>query len=285
MFGYIRPVNGELLVKDSELYSSVYCGLCIYGGKHISRLTRLLLNYDFVLLALLRISLTGESVSIETKRCPYKLKKKKCLRADDTYKYVCSAFGILTYGKLLDDIHDEKGIKRFFKKLSKPFFTHIKNRSLNFDGLYEIIESGLKKISETEKENCTSLDRASDGFAEMMGKVASYGITDSKQRIAYTCGYHIGRYIYIIDALDDLDEDLKSGNYNPLLASYGSIEAAEKEIPSIAETLYDSLNAFSNSYALCCSPKQNGIDRLVFNISELGGRNAVNRIIERKSKK
>ena len=64
MFGYIRPMKSELLVKDSELYSAVYCGLCRYGGRHISHLTRWMLNYDFVLLALLRISLSGEKPEV-----------------------------------------------------------------------------------------------------------------------------------------------------------------------------------------------------------------------------
>ncbi|MBR5746551.1 MAG: hypothetical protein IKX92_04750, partial [Clostridia bacterium] len=71
MFGYIRPRKGELLVKDSEYYSAVYCGLCRHGGKHISHLTRWLLNYDFVLLALLRIALTGEKSSVCREYCPY----------------------------------------------------------------------------------------------------------------------------------------------------------------------------------------------------------------------
>jgi hypothetical protein len=122
MFGYIRPVKGELYVKDSEFYSAVYCGLCRYGGKHISHLTRWLLNYDFVLLALLRMSLNDEAVCVEKKRCPYKLKKCNCALANESYGFVSSAFGLLTYYKLLDDIQDEKGFKRFIKKAIRPLW-------------------------------------------------------------------------------------------------------------------------------------------------------------------
>ncbi len=284
MFGYIRPVKGELYVKDSEFYSAVYCGLCRYGGKNISHLTRWLLNYDFVLLALLRMSLSGEEVCVEKKRCPYKLKKKNCACADESYSFVCSAFGLLTYGKLLDDIKDEKGLKRFGKKLAKPIFSHISKKSDNFDGLKDIVKRGLDATDKVEAEKCDSIDKAADGFATMMKEIASYGLNGDKALIAENCGYHIGRFIYIADAFDDLEADEKSGNYNPLILKYGCAQKAIENSESIKETLFDSLNAFSNHYALSLSEPLNGIDRLIFNITELGGRNAVERITERKNK-
>lgn len=285
MFGYIRPVKGELYVKDSEFFSAVYCGLCRYGGKNISHLTRWLLNYDFVLLALLRMSLTDEAVCVQKKRCPYNLKKKNCACADGSYSYVCSAFGLLTYGKLLDDIKDEKGLKRIAKKLVKPIFSHIGKKSDNFAGLKDCILRGLEATDKAESEKCTSVDKAADGFASMMKEIASYGLEGEKKTVAESCGYHIGRFIYIADAFDDMERDEKSGNYNPLILRYGSSSAAMEHSDEIQETLWDSLNAFSNFYALAAKSPMNGIDRLIFNITELGGRDAVKRIIERKNKK
>lgn len=285
MFGYIQPVKGELYVKDSEFYSAIYCGLCRYGGRNISHLTRWLLNYDFVLLALLRISLTKEQVRIEKKRCPYKLKKCNCAKADESYAFVCSAFGLLTYGKLMDDIRDEKGLRRFFKKCAKPVFGLIRNKSDSFDGLKDIIDEGLAATEKAEAQKCDSPDRAADGFANMMKKIAAYGLDGEKKLIAENCGYHIGRFIYLADAFDDLEQDSKSGNYNPFILHYGSAEKARNMQESIKETLFDSLNAFSNYYALATGEKLSGADRLIFNITELGGREAVRRITERKNKK
>lgn len=284
MFGYIRPVKSELYVKDSEFYTAVYCGLCRYGGKNISHLTRWLLNYDFVLLALLRMSLSGESVCVEKKRCPYKLKKTSCVCSDGVYSFVCSAFGLLTYGKLLDDIKDEKGLKRFSKKLIKPLFSRIAKRSDNFEGLREAIMRGLAATDKAEAEKCDSIDRAADGFAVMMKEIASYGLEGNNKLIAEGCGYHIGRFIYIADAFDDLEQDEKSGSYNPLLLRYGSAKTAIAHCEEITETMQDSLNAFSNCYALACEGNLNGIDRLIFNITELGGREAAKRITERKKR-
>lgn len=284
MFGYIRPVKGELYVKDSEFYSAVYCGLCRYGGKHISHLTRWLLNYDFVLLALLRMSLNDEAVCVEKKRCPYKLKKCNCALANESYGFVSSAFGLLTYYKLLDDIQDEKGFKRFIKKAIRPLFGRIAKKSDNFGDLKEIIERGIAAGNDSEIEKCPSPDRAADSFATMMKEITSYGLDGSKKAIAENCGYHIGRFIYLADAYDDLEQDSKSGNYNPFILYYGSAENAFANRDSIEETLFDSLNAFSNCYALGARTPMNGIDRLIFNITELGGRSAVKRITERKIK-
>lgn len=283
MFGYIRPVKSELYVKDSEFYSAIYCGLCRYGGKNISHLTRWLLNYDFVLLALLRMKLDDEKVCIERKRCPYKLRKKACACADDSYSFVCSAFGILTYAKLLDDIKDEKGFKRFSKRLIKPIFAGIAKKSSGFEGLKYIIDSGIAATDKAESEMCPSIDRAADGFATMMKQIASYGADGEKKLIAESCGYHIGRFIYIADALDDLEDDNISGSYNPLLLGYGGYNNAISHIEEIKETLCDSLNAFSNHYSLLASEPISSIDRLIYNIVELGGRDAIRRIIERKN--
>jgi hypothetical protein len=230
------------------------------------------------------MALSEENVCVEKKRCPYNLKKKNCACADNSYTFVCSAFGLLTYGKLLDDIKDEKGFKRFCKKAVKPIFAHIERKSDNFTGLKEIINNGLAATEITENENCQSLDKAADGFASLMKDISAYGFEGEKKLIAENCGYHIGRFIYIADALDDVEDDEKSGNYNPLLAKYGSVEKALENIETIKETLFDSLNAFSHSYALTAKQPLVVFDRLIFNIVELGGRNAVARIIERKTK-
>ncbi len=284
MFGYIRPVKGELYVKDSEFYSSVYCGLCRYGGKHISHITRWMLNYDFVLLALLRMSFSKEDICIEKKRCPYKLRKKNCACSDNSYSFVCSAFGLLTYENLLDDIKDEKGLKRLAKIMLKPLLKHISKKSDKFDNLKDIIKKGIAETENSERQNCASPDRAANGFASMMKEIVSYGFEGNTKLIAENCGYHIGRFIYLADALDDIRDDEKSGNYNPFIIHYGTADNAIKAIDSITETLYDSLNAFSNYYALAVSEPINGVDRLIFNITELGGRAAVQRITERITK-
>ena len=120
MFGYIRPLEGELLVKEYEVYRAVYCSLCRTGGRRISRFSRFFLNYDFVFLALLRLALSRSELKAEKAFCPYRLKKKNFIAENDEIVYTTAAFGILSYYKLKDDIADLRGPRRFFKRLVLP---------------------------------------------------------------------------------------------------------------------------------------------------------------------
>lgn len=285
MFGYIRPVRGELLVKEASFYDAVYCGLCRYSGKHLSHFSRFLLNYDFTFLALLRLSLSGASVTVEQKRCPYKLRKKPTVCQDEVFAYTASAFGLFSYYKLEDDLRDGKGLSTLGKRLVKPFFTRMKRKCADFDGMEESIRMPIEQLHGLEAENCTSPDRAADCFGQIMRSLASDGLEGDKREIARQCGYHIGRFIYLIDAYDDLSQDAKSGNYNPFLAQYGSFDTAWEHRADIRRTLLDSMHVFSHSYALACAPVLTGVDRILFNICDLGGQEAIRKVEARQEER
>lgn len=287
MFGYIRPVQSELLVREYDLYRAVYCGLCRYSGKHISHFTRFFLNYDFVALALLRLSLSDEKALVCKKRCPYHIKKRRTLCADGSYEFTCAAFAILLYYKAVDDINDSKGFKRLLKKIAKPFFTHIKNRVNGYDELEKYIKEQLQKLALLEKNGSVntdlSIDRVADCFAEIIEKIASYGLDGEKKIIASQCGYHIGRYIYIIDALDDVFDDNDKGNYNPFIVKYGSVQEVMANVEEIKTTIIDSMNAFSSVYGLSTvgdnQDRVKDYDNIIFNICDLGSRAALNKVL------
>lgn len=279
MFGYIRPVRAELLVKEAEFYDAVYCGLCRYSGKTISRFSRLLLNYDFTALALLRISLGGETPTVRPMRCPYGLRKKSAVICDEAYGYVCAAFGLFAYYKWKDDLHDEPaGISRFGKRLLTPLFVRLRKKALRLGIDETLVTAPLDRLRALEEANCASPDEAADTFGTLMKGVAAYGLSGDRKAIAEQCGYHIGRFVYLIDAYDDLRSDEKTGNYNPFLARYGSAEEALAHEDDITQTLEDSMRVFSRSYVLACPAVPTGIDRILLNISDLGGKDAIRRV-------
>ncbi len=286
MFGYIRPVQGELLVKEYELYRAAYCGICRYGGRNISHFTRFFLNYDFVALAILRIAVTGEKASVCRKRCPYRFKKRNTLEAEEAYGLTCAAFAVLLYYKVLDDIKDsnKKGIKRFLKRLTLPFFARIKKQVKDYDDLEQHIRTQLDRLNILENQSSSgSLDETADCFASVTQYIAAYGLEGQRAVIASQCGYHIGRYVYILDALDDIDEDNKTGNFNPLIKKYGSVEEVIRNADEIETTITDSINAFSSVFGLVTvneeSSRVNDYDNIIYNICELGGRAALNRVL------
>lgn len=287
MFGYIRPVKSELLVKEANFYDAVYCGLCRYSGKHLSHASRYLLNYDFTFLSVLRLSLTGCEVRTEQVRCPYKLHKKTAVVCDEVFAYTASAFGLFSYYKLEDDLRDEKGLARFGKKLLRPLFKRIRRKSERIavsTAMEEQIRLPIEELHALEQANCDSPDRAADCFGRILRDISSEGLEGEKRAIAEQCGYHIGRFIYLIDAYDDFVSDAASGCYNPFLAKYGSAEQVFLHAAEIRQTLTDSMNVFSHSYALACGPALTGPDRILFNICELGGREAIRQVEERLMK-
>lgn len=216
MFGYIKPYQPELRVCELETYKSVYCGLCRSMGRHTGAVSRLTLSYDFAFLAIVRMVLCDIRPDHKARRClVHPLKKKMMCEDNDALAYSAAAAAVLTECKLGDDIADEKGIKRALAQFGHIFAAGMRKRA---DGKApaEDIEKSLLRLSQLEAEGCQSLDEAAETFGELLGAVMAFGLDDIRSRIAYEIGRSVGRYIYVLDAVDDYEDDLKHGKYNPL---------------------------------------------------------------------
>ena len=246
MFGYIRPVPSELKVKEHSLYKAIYCGLCKTGGKRVSRFTRFLLNYDFVLFCALRSLLLGEELKTEAGRCPYSpLMKKTMVSESESLTYTAAVFAVFTYYKCIDDKTDKKGFSRLPYVLLTPAVKRMKRKAeRQYCGLSELLEKPFLRLSELENQGETRIDAVADCFGEMLGLSASFGLEGAGSRIAYNCAYHIGRYIYIADAIDDVESDEKQKNYNPILCECGDMLTVKCNIEKYIDTLRDSMEAF-----------------------------------------
>lgn len=277
MFGYVKPRIGELLVKEHELYKAAYCGLCIEGGRKVSRLTRFLLNDDFVFLCLIRMAVTGVKPNIVKKRCPFHLQKKNVLYGNECVTYSCAAFAVLTYQKLLDDIKDSGGIKKIGKKLVLPYFKAMNRRAKKlYPNLTAIAEGHLARLSAVESQSKCSIDEAAEPFASLVGDFCSNGIeNDNEKRILYECGYHLGRYIYIIDAYEDCAEDEKKSEFNCLNLEFGSAEGVLAASEKVRLTLMDSMNALCRAFNLAGDC---GYNALIYNIARFGSEDAFERV-------
>ena len=274
MFGYIKPSAAELKVREFELYKSFYCGLCKTMGKKISRFSRLTLSYDMVFLALLRVALSGENVENVAFRCKLKpAKKRHFIKSNEALVYCACAAATLSYYKYKDDLSDTKNkFKRFLLKIFFPpllFFSHIRKKSRKYYPELEAqIAPPLTRLSELEKHNCQSIDQSASCFAELMENIVSFGLTDPKSvKTARMIGRSLGRWLYITDALDDFERDLKNGEYNPLVAYYGVKANLVADIDMIKFALTSNLSDMRETFSLfgnsCVTP-------IVLNIIELG---------------
>lgn len=224
MFGYITTDFPNLYVKDTVLYKAAYCGLCKSIGKICGTRGRFLLNYDLTFLSVFIHNITGEDFDIKKERCILHTITKRPVASPDGLSFRIAALNvILAYYKLSDNVIDEgKGkVKRsFFKKAYKK----AKKAEPYLD---KIVKENYKALIEYEKQNSDSIDIVSDPFGNMMREIikelSGEKFTDNIGELAY----NLGKWIYLIDALDDFDKDKKSGSFNVFVNAYGDLSDKE----------------------------------------------------------
>ena len=280
MFGYIRTDTPEMRVRENEYYRAVYCGLCRSQGKCTGQCSRFTLNYDFVFLALLRLAIDGRQPQIKKGRCmAHPLRKRAYVAHCEPLAYCAYAAAILTYGKIVDDLADERGMKRLKARLAKPFAHGMRRRALKkYAELDRLVSEGLKRLSDIEKQKLNSVDIPADAFGDILADIVSFGLEGNDERIMRKIGKHIGRWIYIVDAADDLDEDIKKERFNAFACLYnGNIPDEDRE--TISNSLRLELLAAEPAFDLIDYNELYDIEAIVSNIIYRGMPNTVEKVL------
>ena len=222
MFGYVKPVPGELLVREHEFYKATYCGVCRAMKKHTGALSNVTLSYDSVFLALVRmLYIPDGDFAAEQRRCiAHPAKKRPMLKENSALEYTARAFAVLTYYKLKDDLQDEDGLKKLGANVVRPIAS-VANSKAVLGELSRIVTDRLDRITALEKEKCESIDAPAKLFGELLGEIFAYGLPEGDRLVPYEVGYHLGKFIYAADAAEDYADDVKSGSYNPYVLLYG----------------------------------------------------------------
>lgn len=257
MFGYVLPEKSEMKIREYELFRAYYCGVCKSIGKRYGQFQRLTLNYDSTFLAILLHSLTDEKLSIKKERCiAHPINKHRTIKDNSLIDYASDINIILAYYNLEDNWHDERSILSgsamlLLRKSHKKLFGKYKEKC-------GIIEKKLKELRQLENDKCNSMDRASEPFAKLMEEVMVYPPMwgdEKKVDVIKWIGYNLGKWIYILDAFDDIKKDIKEKSYNPLLLQYNyheqNIDAFKAEIrPRVEFNLTYSLSQIAKAYEL-----------------------------------
>ena len=219
MFGYIKVEKGELLVREYEAYKSVYCGLCRQLGRGYSILSRFILSYDCTFYGMILMSLNRSCTGFESKCCRFNPLKKcnYCKIQSDSLSKAAALSVISAYYKLVDDINDSKFVKKIVYKLIKPLFSRWQKKAAKrYPEIDLALSTMLKEQIEAENYPECGIDRASDPTAKMLSTLLeNEGKDETEKRILHQIGYGLGRWIYLIDAADDLEKDKKNKNFNP----------------------------------------------------------------------
>ena len=212
MFGYVRINKMDLTFREYEHYKAYYCGLCKYLKRNHTELSRMTINYDITFLIVLLSSIYQPSAQVFHEKCIVDPVKKKKHIINEITEYAASMNILLAYYKLEDDVNDEGGIKsrlvrRAYRKSFKTAYDKYPQKA-------DFIKACLGELRSLEEDQSTSIDQTSNCFARLLEEIFDYKDDEYRDRLRKV-GFNIGKYIYIMDAYEDLDEDLEKGRYNP----------------------------------------------------------------------
>lgn len=236
LFGYVTPLKPELKIREYESFKSYYCGICMHIKESFGNIPRMSLNYDMTFLGLLLDGLHKEERELKIQRCiAHPLKKKPMIINNKALAYAAAMNVSLVYYKLLDDVADDKSIK---SKVSSMILSSYKSKfNRNVTMINDIIEENLKKLSYLEVEKkFSSIDEIAHPFSEIVGKILNLypekfeGDSEEVRGNLYELGYSLGKWIYLIDALDDLKEDMEKNKFNPIDYLYNTDSKTYEEL-------------------------------------------------------
>ena len=283
MFGYVKVFKPTIRMGEYEIYKGIYCTLCKRLGKRYGVLSRFTLSYDMTFLALLQMALAEECGEFCPSRCSFN-PTKRCLKAQNTAAIDRAAdIGtILTYYKLKDTLADEGIGKKIAAWCALPFAAaarkKAKKRAPTIDAAVAAMMTAQAAV---ETANDGSIDRAAEPFALLLQTLAAdTAADDSQKRVLERFGYCLGRWVYLMDAVDDLAKDLEKGRYNPYIGARqlkkGDTDGVKEARAYALYTLNACLAECKAAYDLLDIRRFDGILR---NILEEGMAHAEQRVI------
>ncbi|PKM93759.1 MAG: hypothetical protein CVU84_14350 [Firmicutes bacterium HGW-Firmicutes-1] len=214
MFGYVNVYKPELKMKDYYKYKAYYCGLCrTLQDKH-GRIGQMTLTYDMTFFVVLLTSLYESNIVKKQRRCAVHPIKKQDQLCNEITEYAADMNIAMTYHHFLDDWQDDRSVKglagaKFLKKDYKKICRKYPRQQ-------QVIGKCLRQLQVYEKNGETNIDHVAGCFGELMGELLVYR-EDMWAETLRKVGFFLGKFIYIIDAYEDLQMDIKKGNYNPLI--------------------------------------------------------------------
>ncbi len=222
MVGYVQMYKPEMKMREYEQYRGVYCSLCKCIGKRYGLPLRMALSYDLTFLALLSMAMHKECVGFTSSRCSYN-PLKKCLQCQQTAALETAAdiTALMLYYRLEDHIRDEGFFGRLTARLYMPIAKHYRRKAQRYLPQADVwfAEMSAAQCAIEAADTC-SLDAAAEPFAQLLERLLGNLTDDPKQQqVAQRLGYCLGRYVYLADAAADMEQDGKTGSFNPFVKS------------------------------------------------------------------
>lgn len=275
MFGYIKPFTPDLRVREQDYYRAIYCGLCRTQGRCTGCTSRLTLSYDMAFLAAVRLALTADEAcpTLTRRRCAlHPLRKRSVMEENEALTLCACTSAMLSYHKCDDDVRDERGLRRLRARTARLLLAPMRRRAARrYPALDGAIANHMHRLSALEGQRIPSVDTYASAFGDMMADVLSFSLVGESEFLARRIGWHLGRFVYILDAYDDLEEDQKKGRFNPFLLLYDN-HPPQKGTPDnpIEIALLNELRSASDAVDLIDCRDLPNLEGLLANVLHLG---------------
>ncbi len=216
MFGFVTANLTELSEAEKQRYTAVYCGICRQIRSRSSSLSRLGLSYDMAFLSLLHMSLYEPEEEGGRRACGIHPIKPRPWVDNPFIRYSADMNVALSYFSCLDNWQDDKSLPS--RALASILESHCALIAEKYPRQWQAIEAGIAALSALEAENSPSLDDTANCFGSLMAELMVYE-EDLWADTLRSLGFHLGRFIYLADAVADYDRDKRRHKYNPFLAA------------------------------------------------------------------
>lgn len=252
MFGYVRPSVQDLPEGELDRFRTMYCGLCHTLSRRYGQAARFILNYDFTYLAILLSDRTAGKENAG--RCyTSPIRKRPYLESTAAMELAADESVILAYWQLRDGVEDHAWAAGLKYRAGARLLESAYRKAAAFRPAFDqAVRRQLQMLSALEKEKDPSMDKAADTFAVLLSSAAE-GLEDPiRRRVLEQILYHLGRWVYLIDAADDLKKDAESGDYNPVALRYGLKDGAwdPESRHAFAVTLDHSIHQMAAAFEL-----------------------------------
>lgn len=224
MFGYVTVNKKELKIKDWERYHAYYCGLCHALKQVAGTKARMTVSYDMTFLAILLDDLYDFEKTEGKRRCVVHPVCRHEYVFSEASVYAAKMNLLLCYDNLLDDWKDDKNPAAYagaalLRKVRKQIAAEYPRQT-------RAVENYIEKLTLCEQKRETNLDTAAGLTGEMLGELFCMQ-EDEWHDDLYQTGFYLGKFIYLMDAYEDMEKDARKGNYNPFLLCNGAIQNEE----------------------------------------------------------
>ena len=222
VYGYVVVNKPELKIKEYDVYRSYYCGLCDerYGVNG-----QLSISYDMTFLMLLLTGLYEPDTRKYEARCIAHPVHKHPVSRNDISGYVADMNVLMTYYKCMDDWNDDRKVTR--KALADSLKGKVRRIEAEYKDKAAAIRTAMDKLGELEKAGESNVDMPAEQFGIIMSQILLMKDDEWKDTLV-KIGSSLGRFIYILDAYDDIEKDLKHHTFNPFIDQFQQVDFEEK---------------------------------------------------------